>query len=306
MDWNVFFSTISQTSGAIVGIFSAFLITKIVANQSDFSQEQNEAIEFILKSESLCDEAKSRYFKWYNERIRASEIDDITENFYEKGELLTSEEYFQKYNFSSFDSKKEIKRELEDKIYEFEIEREKEKSELEKYGNSPLGFTYAIPKKKYMRSLANFSINTTPERESIDALMVRTIHQIKTNKTHLNKLNIGQNSSNLITFSIIAVLLLFFSGVIYPLSFLPLEIGVELKLSLSGFWDILFSLKGAMLSLISVIFTSLMLAFLIVNMKLCHSIDHIEKLKKYSELKNYSIYYENYIENTGSNGQEFI
>ena len=47
MDWNVFFSTVSQTSGAIVGIFAAFLITKIVANQSEYSKNIDKAAEAI-------------------------------------------------------------------------------------------------------------------------------------------------------------------------------------------------------------------------------------------------------------------
>jgi len=35
-DWNWFFSSLSQSSAAIVGIFGAFIITKILSNNSNF------------------------------------------------------------------------------------------------------------------------------------------------------------------------------------------------------------------------------------------------------------------------------
>lgn len=306
LDWNVFFSTISQTSGAIVGIFAAFLITKIVSNQAEFSQDKADASNFILKSEALCDEAKSRYFNWYNERIRDQELCDIEEAFHEKGELLTPAEYLEKYNFSSFDAKEDIVPLLEEKVAEFHSIRKKEQAERDKFENNTFGIAYAMPKSMYIKPLSLVSINTTPEREEIDNLLVRTLHQVKVNKSHVEKLSSGQDSSNLINFSIISVLLLFFAGVVYPLSFLPLEVNAEISLSIGAFWDILFSLKGAMLSLISVIFSGLMLVFLKANMKLKHTDDTIEKLAKFSQLENYSNYYKNYIDNTGTNGQEFI
>lgn len=306
LDWNVFFSTISQTSGAIVGIFAAFLITKIVSNQAEFSQDKADASNFILKSEALCDEAKSRYFKWYNERIRDKELCDIDEAFHEKGELLTSAEYLDKYNFSSFDAKGDIVPLLEEKVAEFHSIRAKEQAERDHFENNIFGIAYAMPKLMYTKPLSVVSIDTTPEREEIDNLLVRTIHQVKVNKSHVEKLSSGQDSSNLINFSIISVLLLFFAGVICPLSFLPLKVNTEINLSIGAFWDILFSLKGAMLSLISVIFSGLMLVFLKANMKLKHTDDTIEKLAKFSQLENYSDYYKNYIDNTGTNGQEFI
>lgn len=302
MDWNVFFSTISQTSGAIVGIFSAFLITKIVSNQAEFAQDQNDTSRFIFKSEALCDEAKSRYFKWYNERIRDRELDDIDEAFHENDELLTPNEYIETFRFSPFDVKSDLVSVLENKISEFE----KERAEQAKYESCSFGTAILMPKSMHVRSLSNFVADTTSEREAIDDLLVKTIHHIKTNKAHLSKLNVGADSSSLINFSIVAVLLLFFAGVIYPLSFLPLSVGSEIKLSLSAFWGILFSLKGAMLSLISIIFSGLMLVFLRANIRLRHSQESIEKLQKYSQLENYSNYYKNYVESTGTSGEEFI
>ncbi|MCH7733340.1 MAG: hypothetical protein IIB44_12675 [Candidatus Marinimicrobia bacterium] len=38
-DWNWFFSALAQSAAAIVGIFAAFIITKIVNNQSTLNQD---------------------------------------------------------------------------------------------------------------------------------------------------------------------------------------------------------------------------------------------------------------------------
>ncbi|MDV3002855.1 MAG: hypothetical protein N5P05_004510 (plasmid) [Chroococcopsis gigantea SAG 12.99] len=74
MDWNIFYSTISQTAGAIVGIFSAFLITKKVANQSEFNIDEDTMSRFIESSQYLVEECKNRKFDLYNKIIEDNEI----------------------------------------------------------------------------------------------------------------------------------------------------------------------------------------------------------------------------------------
>jgi flagellar biosynthesis protein FlhB len=98
----------------------------------------------------------------------------------------------------------------------------------------------------------------------------------------------------LISISIIAVILLFFAGVIYPLSFVPLDPNLEISLSFSAFWDTLFSLKGLLLTLISLIFCGLMVVFIYINYKLKHKNEILDELQKYSYIGNYSIYFKNY------------
>lgn len=103
MDWNVFFSTVSQTSGAIVGIFSAFLITKIISNQSDFSRMKERVSLLVNKSKALSLEANSRYSDWYNRRTRERELDKLKDMFDEGNEFLSDEEYYEKLDFSPFE-----------------------------------------------------------------------------------------------------------------------------------------------------------------------------------------------------------
>lgn len=108
MDWNVFFSTVSQTSGAIVGIFSAFLITKIISNQSDFSRMKERVSLLVNKSKALGLEANSRYFNWYNRRTREREMDKLKDMFDESNEFLSSEEYYERLDFSPFELRSDV------------------------------------------------------------------------------------------------------------------------------------------------------------------------------------------------------
>ena len=93
---------------------------------------------------------------------------------------------------------------------------------------------------------------------------------------------------------------MFFAGVIYPLSFLPQEPDHKIVLSLGAFWEILFSLKGALLALISTIFLSLLGLFLGVNIKLKYKPEKLLELKKYCSLSAYSKYFSYYEENTNA------
>jgi len=295
MDWNIFFSTASQTSGAIVGIFAAFLITKIVANQTEFNKLSEKLSDFIIKSKALEHESTIRYFSWYNERIAEREIDKIDSLHNKNNEILDASEYYEKLNFSPFQSKSDIYSLIEGKITELEAikkaEEERVRSELDRSAAS-------IQKPTHFQNPSHLGNETTEERELIDNLMVRVTQQCNANRELLCSLKRESESSTLITISIIAVILLFFAGVIYPLSFLPLKIDHEIVLSLGAFWDTLLSLKGALLSIISLIFISLLGVFLGVNVKLKHEPEKLIELKKYCDLPAYSEYFRNYEENS--------
>ncbi|MCJ7977916.1 hypothetical protein LOS88_10360 [Aeromonas veronii] len=296
MDWNVFFSTISQTSGAIVGIFAAFLITKIISNQSDFSKLKNEATHHLIDSETAESEAKTRYFDWYNKAKRNEAIAKIEYEALSKRQIPQANECILKFKFSPFDDLDQVKVIIEDKLSELSdnLEAERKRNETMK---SMFGSTFSLPSILPTPPLVNLNNNLGEEREMIDQLIIKIERQAKKNEALCAELKSGVDSVNLVTSSIVAVLILFFVGVIYPLSFLPWQQGKDITLSLSAFWDILFSLQGFMLLLISVIFSALMMVFLVINMKLKHSIDVIDKITHYSDISNYSPHLANYKKN---------
>lgn len=279
MDWNVFFSTVSQTSGAIVGIFSAFLITKIVSNQSAYGQKLSQTSKNLSQSKKLSNESAIRYFEWYGKRKAEDGVCEVRDDIVNTGQLKSSEEYYETIYFSPYEKKSDTLAIIQGVI-------------------DALGFDKGFGSSLYTKfsSVPNFNIidKLNEERELIDELYIRVQHQVDINKNLLSELNSEAESSSLISISIFAVMLLFFAGVIYPLSFLPLEPDSEISLSLSAFWDILFSLKGVFLTLISVIFGGLMLVFYFANKNLLYNQDIKSELEKYSKARNYSVYFENY------------
>ncbi|MDI3429775.1 hypothetical protein QLG02_05490 [Aeromonas sp. V90_14] len=297
MDWNVFFSTISQTSGAIVGIFAAFLITKIISNQSDFSKLKNEATHHLIDSETAKSEANSRKFEWYNSMIRRDILNEIEYYILNEEKMLDAKQCISTYRFSPFEKPEDIKIAIKNKLAEvsekLDSNKKKEKAMIKALG----GFSPPAIKPHKPIFLASSNEHMKRERELIDQLIIKIERQAKKNEALCAELKSGVDSVNLVTSSIVAVLILFFVGVIYPLSFLPWQQGKDITLSLSAFWDILFSLQGFMLLLISVIFSALMMVFLVINMRLKHSIDVIDKITHYSDISNYSPHLANYKKN---------
>lgn len=293
MDWNVFFSTVSQTSGAIVGIFAAFLITKIVSNQSTFEQNMEKLHKQLSLSKKLQSETEIRRFDWYNRRRLSRLLEDIDKNIFESGVFKEPEQYLELYSWSKYQSKKDILIAIKDHLETF-----KEKMERE---HSPFMSSIAQIQSASLHAHTMDLIKMeNAELESIKELYVRVSHQCDENYTLANGLKLNSESSSLVSLSIIAVVLLFFLGVIYPLSFLPVSTESELTLSLSAFWDILLSLKGAILGLISLVFTGLMITFYFVNHRMKYQSDTLELLMKYSKPESYSVYYSNYVVNSAT------
>lgn len=288
MDWNVFFSTVSQTSGAIVGIFSAFLITKIISNQSDFSRMKERVSLLVNKSKALSLEANSRYFDWYNRRTRERELDKLKDMFDEGNEFLSDEEYYEKLDFSPF--------ELRDNVLVYirnAIEVRKEENKKRQTGYYGVMNTFRTP----LNILEN---DVQEEFELIDALKVKILANINDIIYVHDEIVKEKYGKNLITISILASSLLFVLGVIYPLSFIPKVIGEDINITFMAFFDVLFSIKGFFLSLLSIVFLSLMMAFLYINVTLRFESEVISELEGYMNISAYSEYFENECKNSRS------
>ncbi|MEB6634237.1 hypothetical protein [Kluyvera cryocrescens] len=286
MDWNVFFSTVSQTSGAIVGIFSAFLITKIISNQSDFSRMKERVSLLVNKSKALSLEADSRYFGWYNRRRRERELDKLKNMFDEDNEFLSGEEYYEKLDFSPFELRDDVLVYIRNAIEERIEENKKRQTDFYGVMNS-------------FRTPLNILGNDVQEEfELIDALKVKILANINDIIYVHNEIVNEKYGKNLITISIIASSLLFVLGVIYPLSFIPKVIGEDINITFMAFFDVLFSIKGFFLSLLSIVFLSLMLAFLYINVTLRFESDVISELEGYMNISVYSVYFENEYKNS--------
>ena len=89
-DWNWFFSSVAQSAAAIVGIFGAFIVTKILANQSAYAEKSRRIQELITLGEKLVDATNRLSFEWYHKHDSAREIEDL-EKLLEKHRFLIYE-----------------------------------------------------------------------------------------------------------------------------------------------------------------------------------------------------------------------
>lgn len=113
IDWNWFFSALAQSTAAIVGLLGAFIFTKILNNEQKYNENKERIQELITHSKYLKKKVKNRYFKWYNERMRENALDEIQDNANEAYEK-SNEELYQEYNFSPFDNKDAIIKDIQE------------------------------------------------------------------------------------------------------------------------------------------------------------------------------------------------
>lgn len=278
MDWNWLFSAIAQSTAAIAGIFGAFIVTKILNSQTQFVINTEKLKETIFQSEALGSSPELAHVQWLGSAIDSGAFNTLRGKLDQAKDITELKEasiYYEDLEFSGF-SKKEH---LIDGIKELIEEKKKTygKEGIEAYLSRGAGGVGS-----------DYWPNRNRKAESIRSYILKIEHQIKLNRSLHQQLVVNPESSTLITFSIVSILVLFYAGVIYPLSFLPLPIDATFSLSLSAFWTILFSLKGAILTAITVIFTLLLLIFLIINYRLKYSKQYLDKLLRYTQIENYN------------------
>lgn len=298
MDWNWFFSSLSQSSAAIVGIFGAFIITKILSNQASYSEKINKCRDTLTKCKRVVDSAEGLYFNWYNRHTNSRQFEKLDE-LLETEEYLSPKQYYDQLDFSSFSSREEILQKIEEflsankKRKEQEREEARQRAAIYQKHNPGLGYLEATP----MR-LANFSPltvglgdNLQKEREAIDNIVRDARHHMRLASNMLDSIKGNPESSPQITYALALVTMLFFIGVIYPLSFMPANPEGNFNLSLSAFFTVLLTIKGAFLAALSAIFGAVLVMFFWLNISLIHPSETIQELEKYKNISSYSDYF---------------
>ncbi len=301
MDWNWFFSAVSQSTAAIVGIFAAFVITKIVNNKQKFDDKSIAISEHLNDSAKLKGQLGSRYFDWYNERTRDRDdlqLESEVRDLFFKHKKSDPGFYYAELNLSVFEDQKPVLKLISEVISYWQEELEKEpKPRTRQERKSPAGHDFAPDPSLFVRrdpELARIRAENRREvereREIIDGILLQVDYQSNKNQILLNQVSGNPESSRLVNFSIVSILILFYVGVIYPLSFLPLDANLPPRLSIGSFFDILLSLRGVLLSAISIVFNVIVAVFFITNLKLKYDQESKENLRKLTEPRNYSEY----------------
>jgi uncharacterized membrane-anchored protein YhcB (DUF1043 family) len=227
-DWNWFFSSVSQSIAAVVGIMAGFITTRLINNQAEFSRRSAKTKELLAECFRLVDEAQRRRFVWYN-RWENEAAYRRAENSLGFNIEQNTIDLYQKTVFSPFHP-------IDDVLVRLQLMIEAQKR------NEHVGPRYSD------EMLTNQRAELDAERERINELLTTCKHQARAVAQHLAEMDSQPESSPVVTFAIIATLLLFFTGVVYPLSFLPMPSDVAPELSFAAFFEILLSLRGAILT----------------------------------------------------------
>lgn len=300
IDWNWFFSSLAQSSAAIVGILGAFLITRILNNQAIFLQKKIKCQEILIDCQKVVDESNDRYFFWYNKHINEREFDKLKDLLDDQEGYLSPQEYYEQLNFSIFSSYQEIKGKIEIEINTHKAAKEKEKNEFleraKKHSENNPRYTYAeiVHEKINIPKFNNFlQSDLVKEFDLISTCLRNAKHQMRTASNMLRDIEKNPESSKLVNGMLLFISFLFFFGVIYPLSFLPVNTDYDINLT----YDIdvilfhIFSIKGLFLSILAVVFYSALIAFFIINQSLKYSSNIIEELERFKHLSEYSTYF---------------
>lgn len=301
MDWNWFFSSLSQSAAAIVGIFGAFIITKILSNQAAFSTKENRIKDLLAGGEKVKDGAESLYFEWYNEQKNEAEFRKI-DKILEENPEYDANKLYGLLGFSLYVSKNEVVKVIEKKRITWIARRKREQEakdrEYENIVNRGGGFrgvgvpgtTFPvnIPVQIYNPELFKQIVEV---HESIDEAILDAKHHIRLVSDFLETARGNPESSMHISYALVLVTVLFYVGVIYPLSFMPMPQNATIILSFEVFWPLLFSLKGLLLAAVSLVFTSALAMFFMMNLRMKYPQDDLNKLEALTQLGAYSEYF---------------
>ncbi|MDD1010642.1 hypothetical protein M5G27_24515 [Pseudomonas shahriarae] len=326
-DWNWFFSSLSQSAAAIVGIFGAFIITKIFANQTAFSEKKSKLKNYLIEAEKISDDANSYNMEWHNKHFNHPEYrkfhDFLDQNFPATESIddisdQTFEDFIHENSFSQYSDKEDIKKELvyiATKIFEANAStREAQEASdraAELLKESPLGkimgITQTIAGVRNYNDFLNgnqkplyatygpiYKTNwddVTKERESLEKSYLAAKHHARLATDLLRATEGDPESPFQISAALALVLCIFFIGVIYPLSFMPAVRAPEISIELETILGHILSFKGALLGVISTAFTVIVAIFYTTHSGMKYSRNDLDELTKITNAKSYCSFF---------------
>ena len=288
MDWNWFFSSLAQSAAAIVGIFGAFIITKILTNQAAYAEKKNRLAELMVFAKKITDDADDLAFDWYNRHIGQGELEDLDE-LLDKGAEEIPDSLYDSLHFSIYEDREVSLRRIEQHLL---IRTERNQKEREARQDR-LGFGAQLTPMTGSKMGVNLHLRASleKEREAMDHVAREARHHTRLVSEFLDGIKDNPESSSVITVALMLVVTLFYVGVIYPLSFMPTPLNWAPALSLDAFFDVAFSLKGVLLIIVSLIFTGILAMFFFMNLRMKYDTKIVNQLQLFTTMLAYSTHF---------------
>jgi hypothetical protein len=301
-DWNWFFSSVAQSVAALVGVLSAFLIAMLVNNQAEYARSRRRTKGLLIESDRLRQALHDRYFNWYNIRTLSKALEILAYRLKDVETLGAPEDYLPTVGLSPFMVRAKAVPKIAEAVAE-EARRRRPKRSSAAFDPSAAFATSPFDLSR-LRTQADVITGAnadqaeqqelTREREEINRLRTEVRHHVSVIGQHLALIRGNPERSPVAKLAILAVAVLFSAGVVYPLSFLPLPQHLRLlrlaDLSVSAFFQILFSFRGVLLALVWIVFTALLVGLYKMNSALVHPEEEITTLEWNLHLGNYSHY----------------
>jgi hypothetical protein len=285
----------------------AFVIAKLLNNHADYSRKLSHARELVRRAQRVRDAASIRYFEWYNDRVLDDAIDEVmrrVRHLYEPLEEALRDVVLPEYldTEAALQTLREAvakdQREAEERE---RAARERRTREAAGRGIGALNMNNELTLKSFHfptgaeiqgQALRNAALEkeVADEREALRRLSVDVSDSIRDIKAFSDELTDNPESSRLISTILGGGFVLFLVGVIYPLSFLPVPPRWDRALSVTAFASILFSIRGAILTLAVIVFGSVMLVLWITNARLRYPDHLLADLTRWSAESSYSEY----------------
>ena len=309
-DWNWFFSSLSQSAAAIVGIFGAFIITKIFSNQSIYTEKTNRLKLILIQARKISDKANTHNTSWYNKTLNKIAYGSFKRDLLDKFPDIECEsdntdaaikEYIKSSKFSIYSEPSEIVVKLKDLVKEYcEYNKARKIEEANSHKmqrafqlGDTIKFIDSPPSKSHMEFTVLPSFTSPPwdklrkVEEGLAESYLEAKHHARVVSDFLDSIKGNPESPPQITHALILVLFLFFMGVIYPLSFMPASNSPTLGFSFELITQHIISLKGFFLITISIAFTTIVLLFFNTNIKMKYPPNTVKKLEDLALPKNY-------------------
>lgn len=293
---NSFFSALAGATGGLIGVISAFLISKILSREERFLIIEEKVELAIIKAEEykqlLGESNMELYVKESRKKGINNSVKDILDglniNILSESKNIINDLfscYFLKYDdfneVSKLINKKreELKKLDTDALYS-------EISKTQKRNHNP--HAPEIPLEKF---------NRNDSQDIFEKYRIEISGFIKTNEFLSKKTNGFSEEKKQINFFMIIVSLFFIVGIIYPLSFLKYSENTELDYSFNNFFYELNSMSGIILFIVGIIFLSFIVRMSRINNKLYFPKEKLEEFNQIYTFEYYSIYLKNYEDN---------
>lgn len=250
----------------------------------------------LARGAELFDKVEARRFHWYNKNENETSLDVVESSAQGPNASEDPRRYYEQYRFSPFVPRAEVLKQIAARI------------RFAKNPPPPVRGSggFPVPDFRTTRSISNATLHPRleAERDQIDNVIVEIRHHVRLVQQMLEDVKGDPESPPIIRRTLIAVLGLFYSGVVYPLSFLPVALNSEPELSFSSVLPTIFSLRGAMLIVASSIFTAMCLVFLRVSDRLRYPEALLGELQNFEKVEAYSPYLEIMIANEHEEAKE--